>query len=154
MSHPHPCCGGPHTAQARNPYGHSVGCENYGVGASDVPGPFWFAPPPCVFCAIVRGEAEATIAWRWADAMAIVPLNPVAPGHTLIIPTVHVIDALEQPDVTGKAFAHAAEYAKWQDAPAYNLITSAGGAATQTVFHLHVHVVPRRPGDGLKLPWV
>lgn len=106
-------------------------------------------PPTCAFCAIVDGRAPATVMRRWRDAIAIVPLNPVTEGHVLVIPRWHVVDALEEPQVTADVMRYAAEYAQ---RPA-NIITSAGVEATQTVFHLHVHVVPRREGDGLALPW-
>jgi len=103
----------------------------------------------CVFCAIVAGEAPATVIREWPDAIAIVPLRPVAPGHVLVIPRTHVADATVDPDVTAVTMRRAAELA----VPPCNLITSAGRPATQTVFHLHIHVVPRRVGDGLALPW-
>src|SRR5690606_25182872 len=101
----------------------------------------------CVFCQIVAGEAPATVIREWPDAIAIVPLRPVAPGHVLVIPRTHVADATVDPDVTAVTMRRAAELA----VPPCNLITSAGRPATQTVFHLHIHVVPRRVGDGLAL---
>ena len=113
----------------------------------------------CPFCAIVAGDAPAQIVARWTDALAILPLNPVTPGHTLVIPRRHVADALEDPKLTGFLFQCAADlaqedmYADAQQRPDWNLLTSVGPAATQTVRHLHVHLVPRRPGDGLHLPW-
>ncbi len=103
----------------------------------------------CVFCAIARGDAPATVVRRWPEAVAIVPRRPVTAGHTLVIPHVHVADALERPEVAGRVMRRAAELAPHP----CNLITSAGGVATQTVFHLHVHIVPRAAGDGLALPW-
>lgn len=80
------------------------------------------------------------------------PLNPVTPGHRLFVPRQHVKDAGEDPMLTAKVMAVAAQWGdeKYDD---YNLITSAGRAATQSVFHLHIHLVPRWPGDGLLLPW-
>lgn len=86
------------------------------------------------------------------DAVAIVPLNPVTPGHVLIIPRQHVADATENPGVTAAAMYRAAQLVRSWDHAA-NIITSVGEAATQTVFHLHVHCVPRTLNDGLKLPW-
>lgn len=84
------------------------------------------------------------------DAVAVFePLNPVVPGHLLVVPFRHVHDALADPEVTAYTMAYAAEVAT----PDCNLITSVGPAATQTVPHLHVHIVPRREGDGLMLPW-
>lgn len=106
-------------------------------------------PPVCPFCAIVADPSLATVTATWRDALAIVPLNPVAPGHQLVIPRTHVPHARTARVLTGRMFAHAAEIAP----AAANLITSIGRAATQTVMHLHVHVVPRADGDGLHLPW-
>ena len=83
----------------------------------------------------------------------IEPLGPVTPGHVLAIPRKHVPSADALPFVTGNAFAIATMYARKVALESYNLITSVGAPATQTVQHLHVHVVPRRPGDGLLLPW-
>lgn len=107
----------------------------------------------CIFCAIVRGESPAHIVRDTGDCLVFNPLNPVTLGHVLVIPKAHVEDALDSPIITGATFARAAEYAAWQGAHGYNLITSKGVEATQSVFHLHVHVVPRRPADGLQLPW-
>jgi histidine triad (HIT) family protein len=105
----------------------------------------------CPFCLIIAGRAPAQQVIGWDDAIAIVPLNPVTPGHLLVIPTVHVRDAGEVPDVTARTMLRAAELAHERgDA---NLITSIGPAATQTVRHLHIHYVPRSYGDGLTLPW-
>lgn len=103
----------------------------------------------CPFCAIVYHEAPATIVREWFDAIAIVPLDPVTPGHVLVIPREHVKDALTDPDVLARTMRHAAELAE----SSCNIITSVGREATQSVFHLHVHIVPRRADDGLPLPW-
>ena len=107
----------------------------------------------CVFCAIVERKAPATYVEGWPDAIAIIPLNPVVEGHRLVIPRVHVPDAMAEPIVTGAVFARAAELADIESLIDFNLITSCGANATQTVFHLHVHLVPRHEGDGLHLPW-
>ena len=80
------------------------------------------------------------------------PLNPVVPGHRLFVLTLHVSNASYDSTVTGVTFEAAALYAAGMGID-YNLITSAGSAATQTVFHLHVHYVPRMESDGLHLPW-
>lgn len=110
------------------------------------------ADPGCPFCAIVYSHAPAKVVARWDDAIAIVPLNPVTEGHELVIPKLHVQDALEDPELTGRMFQYAATIAADRGRP-FNLITSAGTEATQTVWHLHVHIVPRRHLDGLALPW-
>ena len=80
------------------------------------------------------------------------PLNPVTPGHRLFIPAFHYEDAAEAPSATGAVFEWAAWWAAQQDED-FNLIVNAGPAASQTVRHLHIHYVPRRPSDGLILPW-
>jgi histidine triad (HIT) family protein len=103
----------------------------------------------CRFCEIANEIWPAVYVRKWPDAVAIQPLNPVVPGHVLVIPRAHVNDVTEDPIVAASTTARAAELA----VPPCNLITSAGAPATQTVFHLHVHVVPRAVGDGLALPW-
>lgn len=114
----------------------------------------------CPFCDIWAGDALATVVQPssvvdgCAGVLGIVPLNPVVPGHVIFIPRLHVKDALERPGVTGDVVACAARYANRHAAyDSCNIITSIGVPATQSVLHLHVHVVPRQQGDGLKLPW-
>lgn len=109
--------------------------------------------PTCVFCRIVAGEAPATVVWEWPDALAIVPLNPVTPGHILVLPRVHVPDFTTDPAVSGLTAQRAAELGRDLGLADANEITSRGPAATQTVWHLHRHLVPRTCGDGLPLPW-
>lgn len=104
---------------------------------------------PCVFCEIVAEREPATIVQRFGDAIAFVPLNPVTEGHLLVIPRVHVADAFDSPHYAGVVMQRAVQVAR----PPCNIITSAGREATQSVFHLHLHIVPRREGDGLALPW-
>ncbi|MFH9765174.1 HIT family protein [Streptomyces microflavus] len=107
---------------------------------------------PCPFCEIVAGRASANVWIEWKDAMAITPLDPVTPGHILIIPKRHVADFTEDPKVSALAMQRAAELAAEISKP-MNLITSRGREATQSVFHLHLHLVPRAANDGLALPW-
>jgi histidine triad (HIT) family protein len=103
----------------------------------------------CVFCGrIERGEFD----YCTDAAVSFEPLNPVTPGHLLVVPRMHVSDATVQPWVTAEVMRYAAELAGLLRGPS-NIITSVGKAATQSVFHLHVHLVPRREGDGLHLPW-
>jgi histidine triad (HIT) family protein len=106
----------------------------------------------CAFCEIVAGRAPATFDRTWPDAIAIRPRRGgVNDSHVLVIPTVHVADAGENPAVTAAVMARAAELVSERQAA--NIITSKGVAATQSVFHLHVHVITRTDGDGLPLPW-
>lgn len=105
----------------------------------------------CVFCDIVAGTGPVQMVREWSDAIAFTPLNPVTDGHVLVVPRVHVPDAVHDPMVTAATMQRAADLAReW---PSSNIITSVGKPATQTVFHLHIHVVPRAPGDWLMLPW-
>ena len=109
---------------------------------------------PCVFCEIIAGNAPAQMVYRWPDAVAFIPLNPVVQGHVLVVPTRHVKDFGEDPETTMRTMARAAELPrKLEPGVSWNLITSKGKPATQSVFHLHVHLVPRRWGDQLMLPW-
>lgn len=104
------------------------------------------AQEDCVFCQrIAKGQYEQDSPW----SVVFEPLNPVTPGHLLVVPKRHVRDATEAPHLTGKVMADAARIAPRQA----NIITSIGNIATQSVFHLHIHIVPRRNGDGLHLPW-
>ncbi|MFM9635924.1 HIT family protein [Streptomyces turgidiscabies] len=106
---------------------------------------------PCPFCEIVAGRAPATIVHEWPEAIAIIPLNPVVEGHVLVIPREHVPDFVAYPKVSAAAMLRAAELVAGMGS--YNLITSKGRPATQSVFHLHLHLLPRAENDGLALPW-
>lgn len=114
-------------------------------------------PPrqPCVFCDIIAGDAPVEWVLRpdtWPDAVAFIPLNPVTEGHCLIVPKAHVRDFAEDPEVFAVTARRAAELMRFSPR-AMNVITSRGKAATQSVWHLHLHLVPREVGDGLALPW-
>lgn len=107
---------------------------------------------PCPFCEINAGRTPAQFVDEWSDAIAIAPLNPVVEGHTLVIPKTHVADFAEDPTVSAATMRRAAQLASGSG-HAMNLITSRGREATQSVFHLHLHLVPRAENDGLALPW-
>lgn len=107
---------------------------------------------PCVFCEIVAGTSPATVVGRTRDSLIIVPLGPVIDGHVLFIPHEHVADAGSVPEVTARVVRDAAGWGA-RRGTAFNLITSAGAAATQSVWHLHWHYVPRGQGDMLMVPW-
>lgn len=104
----------------------------------------------CVFCRIVAAGGYDD---EYDGIVDFEPLNPVTPGHRLVVPKVHVADALQDPVVTAAAMAYAANLAKAAGLVPCNIMTSVGREATQSVFHLHIHIVPRSAGDGLMLPW-
>lgn len=101
----------------------------------------------CVFCKKIKDEDYDYV---MNDVVSFIPLNPVVPGHRLFVPVEHVKDALDDPEVTARTMKVASAMTKEKSC---NIITSVGSDATQTVFHLHIHIVPRQYGDGLTLPW-
>lgn len=104
----------------------------------------------CIFCDIVADRAEHTLVWAGRDAIAIKPRpNPKNDGHLLIIPKRHVVHAAEDPALFGRMAAWAAYLAI--GIKHFNIYTSAGEHASQTVFHLHVHLIPRAESDGIVL---
>lgn len=103
----------------------------------------------CVFCRRINLDQYDT---DQRDVVTFEPLNPVTPGHRLFVPRQHVADATEKPWVAAQVMEVAAAYARARNVDC-NLLTSVGEAATQTIPHLHLHYVPRRPADGLHLPW-
>ena len=110
--------------------------------------------PDCVFCNIMAGIARGSILVRWFDAVVLNPLNPVTEGHVLIVPRQHVRDAVENQWIGAAVMHRAIQYVQeYLGDASVNLITSVGPEASQTVFHYHLHVVPRRANDGLLLPW-
>lgn len=113
----------------------------------------------CDFCNIARGEApETELVWEEELWLAFFPLNPATPGHTLIIPRTHVTDLWDVDPPLDRKLIHASirlgRAIRAALAPdGLNLITSAGKTAEQTVFHLHLHVVPRWRDDGFGRIW-
>ncbi len=102
----------------------------------------------CVFCNKIK---DMELHWG-TGVIDFKPLNPVTPGHRLFIPISHVKDFSTNPKISGWVMEEVSKYTRTLDTD-YNIITSSGENATQSVFHLHVHVVPRHKGDSLMLPW-
>lgn len=109
----------------------------------------------CVFCAIVAGEAPAIRIHEDADLLAILDIRPFTRGHTLVIPKQHTVDLTDTPAHTvaamaalGQRIAQAARVSGLH-ADGNNIAINDGKAAFQSVFHIHLHVVPRRSGDKL-----
>jgi histidine triad (HIT) family protein len=109
----------------------------------------------CIFCAIVAGDAPAIRIHEDDDYLAILDIRPFTRGHTLVIPKRHTVDLTDTPADTlagmialGQRIAQAAR-ASGLHADGNNIAINDGKAAFQTVFHIHLHVVPRRAGDKL-----
>lgn len=117
------------------------------------------ADPNCIFCKILAGELPATIIDEDERTIAFMDIAPATRGHTLVIPRAHSADLLsvDERDLQAVALACKRLAARVKDrlgADGVNLVNSCGAAAWQTVFHFHVHVIPRYEGDPLRLPWV
>jgi histidine triad (HIT) family protein len=114
--------------------------------------------PDCLFCRIVAGEIPATIVASDERTVSFMDINPATRGHALVVPRAHARDLLEIDPADLAAVAQAgqrlATVAKATlEADGINLINSCGATAWQTVFHFHLHVIPRYEGDPLRLPW-
>lgn len=105
----------------------------------------------CPFCNIDEIKSKVTTTAK-GTVMIFEPLNPVVEGHLLVVHKDHTKDFTDNPLITAKLVKIAGKIAKKKGGD-YNLITSKGENATQTVNHLHIHLVPRKRGDGLLLPW-
>ena len=115
--------------------------------------------PDCLFCKIIAGEIPGQIIAEDDHTVAFMDINPATRGHALVVPRRHAANVLEiEPDDLAATMIAAQRLAKRVTerlgAAGVNLINSCGAVAWQTVFHLHVHVIPRYEGDPLKLPWV
>lgn len=115
--------------------------------------------PDCLFCKIVAGEIPATVIAEDDRTIAFMDINPATRGHALVIPRAHARDLHDVDPEDLKAVAAAAQDVATRQrdrlgADGVNLLNSCGSAAWQTVFHFHVHVIPRYEDDPLKLPWV
>ena len=113
----------------------------------------------CIFCKIVAGELPATVIASDERALALMDINPATRGHALVIPRAHAQDigdigAEDLAATIALAQRIAVRARRKLGADGVNLIHSAGSAAWQTVFHFHIHVIPRYAGDPLVLPWV
>jgi histidine triad (HIT) family protein len=113
----------------------------------------------CIFCKIVAGELPAAVVGSDERALAFLDINPATRGHTLVIPRAHVediheIDSEDLAAAIALAQTIAVRARERLGADGVNLLHSSGSAAWQTVFHFHIHVIPRYLGDPLRLPWV
>ena len=116
------------------------------------------ADADCLFCKIIAGEIPCFKLFENDDTLAFMDINPANEGHALVIPKEHARDvyAVSDADITATvktAKKIAAAIDKTLNPDGLNLLQCNGPAAAQSVFHFHMHVLPRREGDELKLNW-
>ncbi|WP_241385576.1 HIT family protein [Rhodococcus sp. CH91] len=108
----------------------------------------------CIFCAIVAGQAPASVVLDEPDVLAFMDIRPFTPGHLLVIPKRHASGLAQlDPEDGAKVFAAGQRIAtamRASDLPidGVNMFLADGVAAGQEVFHVHLHLVPRTAGDG------
>jgi len=112
----------------------------------------------CIFCKIVAGEIPSFKIYEDEHTLAFMDINPANRGHALAIPKAHSPNLFETPDdalamtvATAKKVARAVQ--KTVSPDGINLLQANGPGAAQSVFHLHMHVIPRFDGDNLMLNW-
>ena len=113
----------------------------------------------CLFCGIVAGDVPGQIVDSDEHTVAFMDINPATRGHALVVPRRHSADLMEvsDEDLTQTMLAArrlARRISDTLEPDGFNILNSCGPAAWQTVFHFHVHVIPRYADDPLKLPWV
>jgi len=116
------------------------------------------AAPECIFCKIVAGTAECHELYRDDTTLAFMDIHPANEGHCLVIPQVHFETVFEMsPEVFAAVGATVAKLAhavnETLQPRGVSLVQANGEVAGQTVPHVHVHVLPRRPGDNLPINW-
>jgi histidine triad (HIT) family protein len=112
---------------------------------------------PCVFCEIVAGRAESSVAYEDGHVIAFMDIQPVTQGHVLVVPRAHVdvLEALDE-DLGAHLFRVGHRLARalrrsGLPCEGVNMFLADGEAAFQEVFHVHLHVFPRTPGDGFRI---
>jgi histidine triad (HIT) family protein len=113
----------------------------------------------CLFCGIVAGSIPSETIDSDERTVAFMDINPATAGHALVVPRAHSADLLEigTEDLSATTLAAQRLAKRMKEvlgADGVNLINACGASAWQTVFHFHIHVVPRYEDDPLKLPWI
>lgn len=111
----------------------------------------------CIFCKILRNEIPSSAVYEDDKFRAIMDIGPVAKGHVILLAKEHAADLLEADDELLSAALPAAKKVanavkKTVGCDGINILQNNGEEAGQTVFHLHIHVIPRNKADGVKLP--
>ena len=112
----------------------------------------------CIFCKLANGEIPTATLYEDADFRVILDANPAAKGHALILPKEHYADLYEMDNVTSsEVFVLAKRMAKAMTEAlgcnGFNIVQNNGEAAGQTVFHFHIHLIPRSKEDSVGLGW-
>ena len=113
----------------------------------------------CVFCKIVAGEIPCHRLFENERVLAFLDINPLAAGHTVLIPKMHAVrfENMVTDDASALACAIgpvARRVLAAVEVDDYNVLQNNGPIAGQVVLHLHVHIIPRRPRDGLGFRWI
>ena len=111
----------------------------------------------CIFCDIVRGAAEVSVCYEDPLALAFLDIQPVNAGHTLVVPREHFESLNDLPqELANHLFQVAIRLGpivrKVSGADGLNIVVNSGASAGQDVFHYHVHIIPRKKGDGFDIP--
>ena len=112
----------------------------------------------CIFCKIANGEIPSRTLYEDDDFRVILDLGPATKGHALILPKDHYANLYELPDETAGAVMRLAKKMAVQmterlGCEGFNLVQNNGELAGQTVFHFHMHLIPRYSDDGQKIGW-
>lgn len=111
----------------------------------------------CIFCEIVHGAGEASICYEDASAIAFMDIQPVNAGHVLIVSRDHYESLNDVPPAVAMHLFEVALHLgpivrQLSESDDLNIVVNSGEAAGQDVFHYHVHLIPRRTGDGFDVP--
>lgn len=114
--------------------------------------------PNCIFCKIAGGEIPSVTLYEDADFRVIMDISPASKGHALILPKEHYANLYELPDeLAAKVLVLAKKMTtKLKDivgCDGYNVLQNNGEAAGQTVFHFHMHLIPRYENDDVNIGW-
>lgn len=112
----------------------------------------------CIFCKIANGDIPSKILYEDDEFKVILDLGPATKGHALILPKNHYVNLYELPDETASkvmllAKKMATDMTEKLKCDGFNLVQNNGKAAGQTVFHFHLHLIPRYEDDGQTLGW-
>ena len=113
----------------------------------------------CIFCKIANGEIPSATLYEDEEFRVILDLNPASKGHALVLPKDHYANLFEIPaEVLGRAAGVAKKVSgklfQGLHATGLNLVQNNGESAGQTIFHFHLHMIPRYDGDGVRVGWI